>query len=976
MKPFLKEVAESLIAKYGDGIQELTIVFNNKRPASYLQKHLADGYQKPFWSPTFLTIQEFFASVTPLKIADFYTQFFTLYDCWIELIKAEKQANLPSIAKFHAIAKIILSDFAQLDNDLVNANQLFAELEDIAVINKEFDFLTDEQKAFLADFWQSYNSGRYKQQQEQFIKMWRRMPQLYKKFHQQLAQAGYTTMPQVYRNVANGSHNLDFTQQYQGNKLVFVGLNALSKAEAKAFKRWQSQDKAIFYFDADSYYLNDEIQEAGLFLRRNLNQIGLINQLAATNNFFTDKDRPIGVYKTQGQVAQAKIINHLVDFSNTDLDKKGQTAIVLADENLLIPLLQTIPAQVATENVAVNVTMGISLVQSSLFGLIDLWLQVQAHLQSAPQFVGHQMVQSFLSHPLTGIADKKRYQIHNKLIEEQLVDIPVQRLLKQGGIIGLFFKQATKANMVSCLTAVLTHIVSHAYQEKWLKKLDASLFEKAIQELNCLGNTLTAYFGRYGDRLEPSFILLLIKQAMTGLSVPLEGDTLDGIQVMGLLETRNLNFGHVVVLGLNEGVVPKTSTPSTFIPDSLRRAYGLPVLENQDAISAYMFYRLLQRTNRVDLVYNNLTDENTSGEPSRFIKQLAYESGFSFIEKELFLPIKTEIKRTEVIEKTPRVQQELNKFLTGERKLSASALTTYILNPIDFFYKYLAGIDEPKEIEESIEPKKVGLIMHYVMEYFYADLLNEDSEITAERINAHRKVVPDLILEGFADSFYVPAEADKRESKEQRRAKVLHLKSHLQLNGMQKVIFAIIKEYIDIILRFDIQRAPFKLVSLEQKDSVAFNFEVNGQAKQVKLLGIIDRVDFKDGVYRIVDYKSGGDVLKYSTVSDCFNSDGSKINKALVQTLFYTYVYEQLAQVEGVEPNLYVVRTMGDPTIGVAFDGKSGVLTGQCLASEKQIFVDELKAKLAELFDYNKPFKLSATPTNYQYSIYKDLMGV
>ncbi len=972
MNPFLKEVAEDLVAKFGQNLQDCAVVFNNKRPASYLQKYLADIYQKPFWSPEFFTIQEFFAEATNLKIADHYTQFFTLYDCYISLLKKEGIEKTPSIAKFHNIARIILGDFNQIDNDLVDSDKLFTELEDIAIINQQFDFLTIEQKDFLSQFWQSYSEGKYKKQQELFIKMWHRMPVLYHDFHAQLKANGFTTMARLYKNIADGTNEIDFTSKYTGNKLVFIGFNALSKAEAKAFKRWQEEGKAIFYFDTDSYYLADEIQEAGLFLRRNL-KIGLVNQLSNELSLIKSSQRDVNVYKVQGQTAQAKIVNELLHKEKELIlnDQSVQsTAIILADESLLIPVMQTIPSTVRDKKINVNMTMGFGLVNSSLYGLADLWLTVQSQL-SVKKTIQHQTAEAFLSHPLTGIGEVMRPKILDALIKEQLIEIPYQRLIRQGGLFALFFEPINSSrDAVKTLIEVLDYVLQRELASKKLKKIDAELFGKTIQELNRLQDTLQQHIAKYSKEIELSFLLSLIQKSLSAVAVPLEGDPLSGIQIMGLLESRNLNFDRVIVLGLNEGIVPQASTGTTFIPDSLRRAYGLPVLENQDAISAYMFYRLIQRAKNIDFVYNSLTDESNSGEPSRFIKQLEYESGFNFHHKELQLPIKTELKREEVIVKSEKVQAILNRYLSGQKFLSASALTTYISNPIDFFYKYIAGIEEPKEIEETVEAYKLGLILHYAMEQFYEQLRIESPEITAERIEIKRVAIDQLIIEGFADTLYGKKDG---EYKEQRYVNVTALASTLKLNGMQKVVFAIVQKYIDIILEQDISNAPFTLIGLEQKGNVAFNFEANGKEQQIKLFGIIDRVDLKDGVYRIVDYKSGSDKLKYSSIDDCFDTDGANINKALIQTLFYTHVYEQISKNENVEPNLYVVKTMSDKVVN--FTGKGGLLKNEFLATEKQVFLIAMREKLKELFDYTIPFKVSKNPGNYTYSIYTTLFG-
>ncbi|RYG40391.1 MAG: PD-(D/E)XK nuclease family protein, partial [Chitinophagaceae bacterium] len=275
MKPFLKEVAEDLIAKLGDELEHAFIIFNNKRPVPYLQNHLAELIGKPFWSPTFYTIQEFFGLSTDLKIADAFTQFFVLYDKYNELTLRDGEKPIEP-AKFYPIARIILSDFSQLDNDLVDAQKLFQQMEDFAEIDYQFDYLTEEQKEFLKGFWSSYSEGKQKKQQEHFIRMWRRMPLLYDAYHQELKKKGLTTMGHIYRQLAADQHSRkDFNKA--ASKLVFVGFNALSRAEEVVFKRLQEAGKTIFYFDTDAYYIDDPIQEAGLFLRRNLQKTGLVN---------------------------------------------------------------------------------------------------------------------------------------------------------------------------------------------------------------------------------------------------------------------------------------------------------------------------------------------------------------------------------------------------------------------------------------------------------------------------------------------------------------------------------------------------------------------------------------------------------------------------------------------------------------------------------------------------------------------------
>ncbi len=984
MKPFLKEVAEDLVAQFGDKLQHCAIVFNNKRPAAYLQKYLAEVYQKPFWSPTFFTIQELFAKSTNYKIADFYAQFFTLYKLYNQLLAKENLGSL-DMAQFFPIAKIILSDFSQIDNDLVDADKLYHELEDIALINQQFDFLSPEQHEFLSQFWTSYSEGKHKRQQENFIKMWRRMPLLYRQFHEELAKQKLQTIGMSYRKLAEEKYNNSaFLDEFAEGKLIFVGFNALTKAETKVFKRWQEQDLARFYFDTDAYYLNDPLQEAGLFLRKNIDKIGLVNTLDNQRTFIKERQREVNVYKVQGHNVQAKILNDIVRDEYVQLATNkdyGDTAIVLADESLLLPALQTIPSRLKDAlgnetglDVNLNVTMGVSFISSTLFGLADLWLNIQ---KSIHQFkpgeeitFSFKSVEAFLSHPLVGLSEKMREKILKAFVTEQIVHVPQSRLLPQKGIFIDFFQKIDQpVAIVKGLKETLEAVLKRQLQAKNLKKIDSELFIKTIQELNRLYDTLSKYANQKKQVLEVRFVVSLIQKTLQSIAVPLSGNPLNGLQVMGLLESRNLNFKHIVLLGLNDGIVPKTTIGNSFIPDSLRRVYGLPVLENQDAISAYMFYRLIQRAEKVSVVYNSLTDESNSGEPSRFLKQLEYESGWNFNYFHQEMNVEVEKSEATEIEKTEEIMKVLNDFSTGKRTLSASALTTYIANPIDFFFNYIAGIKEPEEVHEVVEANDLGSILHGTMEDFYNILKSENPTITRERIAEKRKDILTLIKANFNKVMYDNAERQTN------------------FSGMQLVVLAIVEEYCNIILNYDEKCAPFTIIHMEEAMVVPYTFtDANGIERTIHIKGIIDRVDLTgEGITRIVDYKTGSDKLSYHSIEESFNTHGKNLNKALVQTLFYTYVFEQAKNLKFVEPNLYVLKTMNKD--GVLFqsyrkvdDGKGGAkrmklsLSSEFLIAEKELFLKELNRTLAELFDKNVPFKVSENPLNYQYSRFGDLM--
>ncbi|MET3115156.1 ATP-dependent helicase/nuclease subunit B [Pedobacter sp. CG_S7] len=966
MKPFLKEVAEDLVAQLKDNLQHTAIIFNNKRPAAYLQNHLADIIKKPFWSPSFFTIQEFFALSTNLKIADSFTQFFTLYQQYNKLLKLSG-SNVMELHQFYPIARIILSDFSQIDNDLVDADKLFKELEDIAEIDHQFDYLTAEQQQFLKDFWRSYSEGKQKRQQEQFIKMWRRMPDLYHAFHAALKEKGLITMGQVYRQLATGLATVpDFIQPFIDGKLVFVGFNALTQAEALVFKLWQNQGKALFYFDIDTYYIADKIQEAGLFLRKNLEKTGLHNALGESKTLIKATIKTIDVYQTQGQTAQAKILDQALqkDYPLIENnDGPGKVAIILADESLLLPVLQTIPTHfnlgLERHALNLNVTMGYPLVASSIFGLADLWLSVQTQMADDKLSVNFKEVEAFLSHPLTGISAHTRDKIQLKLIAEQLVEVPVLRLTGQKGLFELFFSKVSSAAAATlALQKVLKYVLEQQLENKILKQTETELFVAVIKELNRLHDALNTHLNAADHTNELPFVLSIIQRAVQSISVPLAGEPLQGIQVMGLLESRNLDFEQVYILGVNEGVLPQINISPSFIPDSIRRAHGLPVIENQDAISAYMFYRLLQRAEKISLVYNAQTDDNNTGEPSRFLRQLEYESGYQFNYLQHQQNISTESKIKVEIKKDPQVMGILNKYLTGEIRLSATALTTYINCPLQFFYKYVAKIEEPKEVAENVEANIIGLMLHWILETFYRELVLTHPEISKERIKQQRKNLPALAERAFAKIVF------NNEN---------HAVAH---NGMQKVVLAIVEEYANIILDYDENHAPFQIISLEKKDQIAFKFEVNGAPKSITLFGIIDRIDQKNGVVRIVDYKTGNDDLKFSSIADVFDTNGNNQNKALLQTLFYTHVFEQANAKEWVEPNIYSVRKMRKEGSLFIDSSDKTQLNGERLQAIKGEFIEMLRLKLAELFDENIPFIPTTVETSFTYSPYVTLCGI
>ncbi|WP_129715084.1 PD-(D/E)XK nuclease family protein [Pedobacter sp. SYP-B3415] len=967
MNAFLEEVATHLVSVYGDSLKDTAIVFNNKRPVAYLQHYLSKAIGKPFWSPAFFTVQEFFARSSSAKVADHFSQYFTLYQVYSRLLEAEGNTPVRPEA-FYSVAQTILNDFAQIDSDLADAVQVFTELEDIAVIQKQFQHLNEEQQAFLEQFWRSFSAGKQQAQQEHFIRMWRRMPTLYRAFHQELAAKGLSTTGNIYRELAeNRMGNPGFADGF--SKVIIIGFNALSKAEAAVFTRWQGEGRAVFYFDTDSYYLDDTTQEAGLFLRRNIRQLQLKNELPADRSLIRSAPKRVSVYKAQGRAAQAKILHTALGQAYSSLQNAGPSrmAVILADESLLVPVLQTVPQQYPEDfgyPIQLNVTMGYPLAASSVYGFADLWLTMQEHLlKNGHRSVYHKDASAFLSHPLSQVSLTAQQEIQSEILKNQWVEVPVFALTRTEGVTALFFdRPATPQQVLPQLSALFTQVLELQLSAGTLKQLDADLLAGLIKELNRLEDTLRQYLPQVNEH---RFVFGLVRKALSGLSVPLTGEPLQGIQVMGLLESRNLDFDDLYIIGANEGVLPNVGVAHSFIPDSIRRVYGLPVLENQDAISAYMFYRLLHRCKSLHLVYNGLSDEQNTGEPTRFLRQLEYESGFSFSYYEQQQPISPTRRIPFKVEKAGQVRERLDRYLDAygpfAKKLSATALTTYLNCQMQFFFRYVADVKEPDELIENMEANQIGSILHLVMENFYSPMKTSGHDVTAERIKEGRRRLDKLCREAFAEVIF--GKPDVPEG----------------FSGMQQVILAIVKQYASVIIDHDEQIAPFSLIELENKEAyvLPYTIHVDGKPRKINLYGIIDRVDRRNGITRIVDYKTGKDELRYSTIEELFAGDTKKPNKAMVQTLFYTYIYEQVKGLRAVEPNLYVVRKMKDE--GTLFSEGTArsrlLLEADQLQRIKEGFEQQLHSKLTEVFDPSVPFLQTTVEENCVYCPYLTICG-
>lgn len=939
-KPFLYRVAEDIHNRFGDNLADVAIIFNNKRPITYLKKHLADVYGKAIWSPQFFTIQEFFKLATDRTEASQLTQFFYLFQLHNELLAAEG-AESETLEEFYPIAEIILSDFGELDYDLVDIDHIYMELYDTTKIDITFQHFTAEQQHFIRQFWQSFSISGHSGLQQRFLKLWNRLPKLYKAFKQKLAKEKQLNYPTLYRQLAEGyvSHP-HFIQQYK--KVLFVGFNALNKAETQLFQKWQEEGRALFYFDTDTYYMDDLQQEAGLFVRRNIKSYGLRDALGESPDIIGNRETPVHIYACNGKNSQTKILHDVLEAARSP-DKSA--AILLADEEMLVPLLQSLP------DVKPNITTGYPLTQSPLYGLLNLWMDVQETISHHRRLkVPFQYVETFVNHPLTGVSSNEKGAILKEITDKQLLEIDMQEVAIASSVFPNFFKPLPDtSSLIPTLLRLLDDILASIAVNNRIGQIDSNLIIETKKVLNQLKQGI--------DSIAPTSITFqigLIRKAIAPINSAIEGDPLQGLQIMGLLESRCLNFDQVFILGANEGILPKTSSSSTFLPNSLRKAYDLPVMENQDALSAYLFYRHFQYSDDIHLFYNSFVDENSSGEESRFIKQLQFESNFHFVIHQQQQPIRFPKGGEElIIPKTGAIWDQLcDTFVVGKKTLSATALTTYLQSPLQFFLKYIAGIKEPPTISHEFEMNRLGTVIHNVMETILKPYKGQTDFTSTTILKRKLKEIDVLIAREIGAQYYTEIE------------------SMDMLNSMQRIMHKIASEYVRMYIQYDIDNyVEFKIIELENDKDYTLDFPItiNGREESIKLYGIIDRVDqvvTKEGEIktRIVDYKTGGDSVTFRTLDKVFAPNTE--NKAFVQTLFYTYIFEQTSDFRNLEPHLYVARRMREE--GTLFHNRHMVVSEEELVRIKEEFITFLRATLEEIFDQSIPFKHNVEMVPYE----------
>lgn len=967
MKTFIEYVVEDLYRKCKGDLSHTAVIFPGKRAGLWFDEHLARISHGPVWSPDYLSISDLFRSVSSLEVADDIKLVAELYDVYRSVtVKANEglqenaRRKVETLDEFYFWGEMLLADFDDADKNMVRTDMLFSNLRELHEMDS-LDFLDDDQRETLSIFFNNFSPERTTRLKQEFLNIWDSLGPIYNGLKDKLLKENLAYEGMLYREVAEND-KINF-KLLGYDHIAMVGFNVLNRVEQKLFARLKKQCGAWFYWDYDEYYTSNEYNEAGEFLKQNLRPFP--NELSGLDIFNNiRKNKRICFAESPTENAQAAYLKGWLGENMTSPEK--DTAVVLCNEKLLPGVLNFIPENVED----VNVTMGYPISQTPVFSFVEAFnqLHINGYNGKSGRF-NYSQVLTMLRHPYTRgmVADDVTEEVERELLHNNVFyPSPSSFLCRDDEFLKLIFTpvESDRGAHLRRLSELLKKIASGYKEMNGTPRLKA--FDQLYMESLFRAYTIVTRFRDLEQEgcldVKPVTMMRLMNRVFSSSSIPFHGEPAIGLQVMGLLETRALDFRHIVMLSVNEGMLPKGVDDSSFIPYNLRKAFGMTTIDHKVAVFAYYFYRLLQRTEDITYVYNTSTDGMGRGEMSRFMRQLAMERG-GFIEHIALDAPQTPVATTlPSVKKTPAIMERLrNRFDASKgRILSPSAINCYIDCPLDFYYRYIVGLKERDEVGEDIDNAAFGTIFHKVAENIYNDLVKRNHKmITAslldELINNKKKIY-EYVDHAFKTEFF-KIKIDSCQEPE--------------YNGLQLINREVIFRYIENLLKFDKKYTPFTFDKSEEK--IQMKLEPKNGRPAILLGGYIDRVDVKGEVMRIVDYKTGGKYEndKAPDISSLFKPSKTRPGNVF-QAFYYSMIkQEQISSDTKLCPALLrVARISGRDAMPCIKIGKEDVEDFGCYVDE---FRDNLDLLLDEIFSPEGEFTASSEDSACRYCDYQTI---
>ena len=939
MESFLKLVAADLYKHTEGNLAHTAVVFPNKRAGLFFNEYLAQESESPIWSPAYVSISELFRSLSPWEVGDPVKLVCELY----KIFRRETQST-ETLDDFYFWGEMLISDFDDADKNKVDTDKLFSNLQDLRNIMDDYTFIDDEQEEAIRQFFQNFSIERRTALKERFISLWNVLGNIYKGFRESLASQNIAYEGMMYRHVIEHL-NVD---KLPYEKYVFVGFNVLNKVEHTLFTQLKDAGKAVFYWDYDEFYMKENRQavthEAGEFIRRNLRDF----PSPLSGELFKNLSKPKEVHyiASSTENAQARYLPQWIRNNLTTPEK--ETAVVLCNEALLQPVLHSLPAEVKH----VNITMGFPLSQTPVYSFLIALLELHTHgFNFKSGRYTFQSVVTLLKHPYTRQLTGQAELLEKELTRNNRFYPLPGELGKDEFLTRLFTPLSGNLNLCIRLSETLQQVAS-IYQANTSGTEDTDAFNQLYRESLFKAYTTINRFRTLIEEDEltvqsETFRRLLVK-VLSATNIPFHGEPAIGMQVMGVLETRNLDFRHLVLLSVNEGQLPKSGGDSSFIPYNLRKAFGMTTIEHKIAVYAYYFYRLLQRAERITLMYNTSSDGLNRGEWSRFMLQFLIEWPHPITRQFLEAGQSPQGTSPITVEKTPDVMRRMQSLFdvraNPKAKFSPSALNYYLDCPLKFYYRYVAGLSAPDEVSAEIDSATFGSIFHYAAEHIYKDLTTHGKVINKEALETllrNEVKLQDYVDTAFKKLFFNVPQNEKPE-----------------YNGVQLINSAVIARYLKQLLQNDLRYAPFTFIASEMEVDEPIDIQTPKGVIKSRIGGIIDRMDSKDGTLRIVDYKTGGDADTPPHVESLFIPDKKRSNYVF-QTFLYAAIMCRKQPTMKIAPALlYIHRAATEtysPVIQMGEPRKPKEAVEDFSKYEKE-YRERLQGLLEEIFNPEKSF--------------------
>jgi hypothetical protein len=942
--PFLREIASLLLQSGKYNLTDTCVVFPNKRARLYLGRHLGELAEKPVWAPRYLTISEMMESMSGYIYADRLTLLFELYEVF-----RSATGTSESFDSFYPYSEALLADFDEIDKYMADAGDLFGNLSGLKAMENRFSYLTEDQIAAIRKFWDTFDPENISAGQKTFLTLWDALPVMYRQLRERLQGKGMAYEGMAYRKVAEDVLGAGASDKFRYGRYLFIGFNALNTCEEKLFRFLKNAGRAEFFWDYDTWYANNEIHEAGHFIRKNIRNFPPAVKLPVEN--LVNPDKSIVFLPVSSNTGQAETLGYI--FEKLDLTGDAdfeKTALVLADENMLLPVLYAIPDYVKN----VNITMSYPVSGSAVFNLVDALYELvkNSKIQGDRVIWYYKDMLSVMGNPLLKLIYKEKYEAVRRLALERRIYLSS----REAGFAeneDIIFNHPE--DIASYLLRVFEFIIRRSLGGADATRIADPVMQEILYQTYTFLTRMADILAGVAFRPGRDVLFRLIRKMLKMMHIPFSGEPLSGLQVLGILETRTLDFENVIILSMNEGVMPKSSAPPSFIPYNLRYGFGLPTPEHHDSIAAYYFYRLIQRARNVMLVYNSSSGGLRTGERSRFLHQLFYErpcpvseiTPVTLIEKLPVSPIR--------IEKNTGVAQALHAFTgKGGRTLSPSALNEFLNCPLQFYFHYIAGLPKPEEVAEEIDARVFGNLLHKAMRILYTGF--GTSEVTGQHLDLllkNEKHIEEALDMAFKEEF-----ASAEDSSGRR-----------QVQGFNLIARQVIKTYIINLIRADREAGAFSIAGLEQRYAATIRITVQGRELEVNTGGIVDRIDKAGGQFRILDYKTGASKSTFSNVEALFDAGDKPRNDAVFQVFLYSLMVDRMHPDADLVPGLYFVRDSHSRDFSSAIRyGQGAVLNSFSIVKEE--FESLLRIHLERLFNLEEPFTQTSRLKVCQYCPY------